>query len=785
MLVAWVAFPLALGLLSLGCGQAVQAVAGGRIRGTLLLPTGFAAIVVIAQLATMSARTAQLATPAVVTVAVAGGLLSLPWRPPETFRWPGLAALGTLAAFGAPVVLSGSATFTGWIKLDDGATWLAFTDRVMEHGRSLAGLPPSTYQVTLGLLDTGYPVGAFVPLGVGGQLLQQDIAWLVAPYHAFLAAMLALALYSLSSGLVQSGPLRALSAFVAAQSSTFFGYALWGGMKEVVAAAMIALVAALVPMLLAPEAPPRAAIPFGVATAATVGALSLGGAVWLAPILIPALWLILRARGVRFTGAAVAWFAGAAALMAIPTLAIARAFQPATTSLTGGEDLGNLFGPLKFEQVLGIWPAGDFRVAPRDTGPTYLLLAIAVLAAATAVLFAFRRRRPELVLYLASGLAGAAFLTQIGSPWVGGKALATASPALVAAAMVGASALFESRFQPVGMVALLAVAGGVIWSNVLQVHDVDLAPRAELADLSAIGTRFAGQGPALMTEYSPYGARHFLRELDAESASELRWNLIPLWNGTGLNKGASADIDEFQTQAVLYYRTLVLRRSATASRPPSVYRRIWQGDRYEVWQRPVVSPERILEHLRLGTPLDPGAVPRCADVKRLAALAAEGRLVTVARRRTLVLDLSTVPRPVGWAAYTSQPGTVAPEGAGTIELHASVPRPGRYGFWLGGSFRDRLDVIVDGKQIYSGRVGLTWAGVYAPVGQTTLGKGGHRVELRYHGPGLSPGSGGTQFSMGPLVLGRETAPARTESVTPADATSLCGRRLDWVEAVAP
>jgi hypothetical protein len=791
MLVAWVAFPLVMAVLSLGCGQAVQAATGGRIRGTLLLPTGFAAIVVIAQLATMSAGTAHLATSAVVTVAMAGGLLTLPWRRANTDRWPVLAALGSFAAFGAPVVLSGSATFTGWIKLDDGAQWLALTDRVMQHGRSVAGLPHSTYQVTLEVcLANGYPVGAFVPLGVGGQLLHEDLAWLIAPYVAFLAAMLALAVYSLSSRIVQSPALRALTAVVAAQAATLLGYALWGGIKEVLAAALIALVAALVPMLLDRDAAPRAAIPFGVATAATLGALTVGGALWLAPILVPALWLIFRAHGARFAGITAAWFAGVATVLAIPTLAITRDYQRVNSLnpevLAGGTYLANLVRPLRFEQVLGIWPTGDFRVDPHNIGATYLLLAIAAASATTAIVVAVRRRRPELVLYVVSALAGAAAVTLFGSPWVAGKALATASPALVAAAMVGGAVLFKSRLQIAGLVALLAVAGGVIWSNVLQVHDVDLAPRAELAELSAIGTRFAGQGPALMTEYSPYGARHFLRQLDPESAGEFRWRLIPLRSGEGLRPRVGADIDEFQTDAVLVYRTLVLRRSATASRPPSVYHLVWKGHYYEVWQRSVVSADHIIEHLALGTPVDPAAVPRCDDVLRLARRAGpQGQLVTVGRTPTHVLDLSAAARPAGWAAYPGLSGTVAPSGAGTLRLVVNIPVPGRYGLWLGGAFRDRLDVVVDDTQVYSGRVGWTNWGVYSPIGEATLGRGPHSIVLGYHGPSLSPGSGGRQFSMGPLVLGLDTAPGSIEKVASADAASLCGRRLDWVEAVEP
>ena len=51
--------------------------------------------------------------------------LTLPWRPKDG-RWlGGRSRGGVYAAFGAPVFLSGSATFAGYIKLDDTATWLA------------------------------------------------------------------------------------------------------------------------------------------------------------------------------------------------------------------------------------------------------------------------------------------------------------------------------------------------------------------------------------------------------------------------------------------------------------------------------------------------------------------------------------------------------------------------------------------------------------------------------------------------------------------------------------
>ena len=46
-------------------------------------------------------------------------------------------------------MLSGSATFAGYIKLDDTATYLAMLDRVMQHGYAVAGLAPSTYEAKL------------------------------------------------------------------------------------------------------------------------------------------------------------------------------------------------------------------------------------------------------------------------------------------------------------------------------------------------------------------------------------------------------------------------------------------------------------------------------------------------------------------------------------------------------------------------------------------------------------------------------------------------------------
>ena len=59
------------------------------------------------------------------------------------------------------------------------------------------------------------------------------------------AALLTLALWSLARPLIASARLRAATAFIAAQPALLYGYYLWGGIKEIAAAALVASVAGL------------------------------------------------------------------------------------------------------------------------------------------------------------------------------------------------------------------------------------------------------------------------------------------------------------------------------------------------------------------------------------------------------------------------------------------------------------------------------------------------------------------------------------------------------------
>lgn len=784
MLNAWLLFPLVLGALAFGCGLLLERASGTTLPPALLLPAGTAVVVVASLFPPLAESTASLSTPLVVGLAAAGYALAWPFRRLRLDAWATGAAAVTYLAFGAPVLALWRRTFAGYIRLDDTATYLAMLDRYLDHGYDVAGLAPSTYERTLTTsLSRGYPMGSLMPLGVGHKLLGTDTAWLWQPYLCFLAALVALGLYALAEPLVRARPLRAFAAATAAGAALLYGYSLWGGIKELAEAMLLVATAALLPgFLRAPSG--RAALPPAVLAAATLGVQSAGGAVWLIVPALAAGGLLLGRRLYRTAFVLVL----ATAALAIPTLAAATMWLHHTGAFTSGSELGNLYHPLNWTQIFGVWPAGDFRVSPVSSWAAGVLIALVVLSGVAGLALAGAKRGLGLVVYAATALAGSTIFWLAGSPWIGAKALAIASPLFLVLALAAAGWVFERGRRLEALLAAGAVLFGVAWSDALAYHDALLAPNARLAELEAIGSRFAGEGPTLETDYDPYGARHFLRRLDAEAASELRVRLVPLRTGGTAPRGSSPDLDEIARPDLLVYRTLVLRRSPAASRPPSVYRLVALGRYYEVWQRPPTGGPGIVDHLSLGDRFHAAAVPRCADVERLAAEAGpRGRLAAVVRPANVAVDLDgSAPRsPRG---FTEIPGLEYPTGRESWPIELRVPVSGTYEIGIDGSFLSRLELFVGSKRVASARHELNWPGGYNPLATVRLSAGDVRMTLRYDGPDLHPGSAGTGtgFGLGPLVVGRlDPAGARVTYLRPGQARRLCGKSLDWVEALRP
>ncbi len=818
MILSWVLFPLVLAVIAAGWGAIVERAGGTALPGALLLPLGAAAALVLGGTLTAFAATVQAAVPVVAAGAVAGLLFAWPGR--RLRLWPMLAGVGVLLVYGAPVLLSGQATFTGFVKLDDTATWFNVVDHLMTHARSVSGEPASTYRLLFtGDVGPTYPLGAFVLPGIARALVGVDIAWVFQPYLACCGVAVGLSIYALVEPLVPSPRLRAPLAFVAAQPALLFGYSLWGGVKEMTAAFTLALGIGLCALLLRRRpAGWREALPLAIAAGALIQVLGPGAAGWIAPalVLLAAAWW-RRTPPLRGALAPLARIVALTAACVVPVWVTLSGFlsnqgdtidQLFSSGQSQAVKLGNLFHPLSAFQLAGIWPVDDFRrTAPAL--PSALLIGVVVLAAASALWMSMRRREYGIPLYVAVVGSACGLLYLAGStPWVMGKTLAISSPALLAAALAGGGMLLgrrrASRSSGIAGVAVLTVLiGGVLWSNVLAYSDVTLAPRERMAELQHIGGLLDGKGPTFVNEYEVYGDRHFLREGAPVEPAEYRTQNLALRNGLVLTKAAAADLDSFPLSTLAPYRSIVIRRSPTESRPPSTYRLLWRGRFYELWQRPAHPSVRILEHVPLGEsnqlpycgtaqdgpyePLcsvDPVAAASCPRIHQLAAQAAADHAWLVAYRHPapIVARGDETQWPATWFHSRSE-HTLTPSEPGEVIAHIALDSDQSYELWLGGSFARGFRVSVDGRYIGKVENELSNIDGYVHVADIPLARGVHTFALSYPGASAAPGGAENELTTLSAIALQPQDPSELLTVAPRQAERLCGLPLDWLELV--
>lgn len=792
---AFLVAPAVLVLLALGAGLLVAPLAPRGRLGAVTAPVGFAVITVVGTATTWFAATAAWTTGVLVTVAVAGGAVAASrWfrhrgdAPSARDIWAPVAFLVAFVCYAAPVALSGAVTWAGWVKLDDTASWLAFTDWLMEHGKTLPETVNSTYSrlIDVNFRGTGsapYPTGAFPPLGAVADIVRIDPAWVIHAYMATLGGLLSLALYAMLDGLIARRWLRALAAAVAAQAATLFAYVMWGGLKEIILPVLLAVTAITAADAARRDSPLRAAaLPIigGVAFLAVTGTSGIGyiGPLTLAAVLVG--WCARRPRSGAIASAA----AGSIAVTGV-VLYAAGAFSPRVRVFPEIPDIGNLVGPLNPGQAVGVWIAPDFRFATALPVLTWALILVAIALAVCGFIAAVSDRRWALPLFAGTSIFVVAFSQFSGGAWLAGKAMACASPAVLAAAFAGAGSLGRwakgTQWRALAVAAGAAVAVGALVSNALAYHGVWLAPTQQQAELEALGSEFSGQGPALLTDFAVFGGRHFLRDLDAEVAADLRVNPIPLRDGSLGQKGQSFSVTDFPPSTVEAYPLLVLRRSPFDPLPPPGYELARAGDHYDVWRRvpgaPAVTADVPLSGA-FATPTDAS----CAAIEALASTGSGGPLLAAPRAEVITVPLGGEDVPEGWSSDGAEALTTVPGGPGVLTRVVDVPGSGEYRMWLGGSFPGQLGIDIDGTSVYSGRSVIN-GDARATTGLATvmLEQGRHEITIRYDTPWWLPGSGAGPFVMGPIYLTPDARRAAIEVAT-ADVAGLCSRDLDWVAA---
>jgi hypothetical protein len=820
MTIAWLLFPILALVVFLGCGLLVERIAGMRLRGTILASVGLALAIVAATLTTYTSGTAKLTTGLVVALAVVGYVTSIGrvrGLRPEPFAVA--VGLSLYAVFAAPIVLSGNATFLGYIQLNDTAIHFSLIDQLLAHGRNLGNLHASSYESLLhSYVSTDYPVGAQVALGALRPLVGQNVAWIFQPYLAVIASLAGVVLYDLLDGVVASRPLRAVSAFVAAQPGLVYALYLEASIKELATVWVIALVVVLVLAALKAELRLRRLAPLAITTVAAFDVLNVAIVPWLGVPLgafaVIALW---RSRDVisRASRRQLALVSGAAvvvlAALALPIIATAEtSFDVVSSQLTKSGDLGNLISPLSKWQILGIWPSGDFRIPvnayyyriAHATAITDALIGLAVASALLGTAWALHRRAVAPLLLLAGSGLAAIYLLSRASPYASVKVMMIVSVAVVLMVMLGPAALRDlaQGGNAAGRIAGLAgwtlaivVGAGVLWTNLEAYRGAKVAPRARFAELASIGDAFAGQGPAFY-DLSDELAVHFLapaaptdtlfqapqRRAGLPRSTAYFWTLEP-W-----------DLNELDPGYVQGFPLLVLARSPVTSRPPANYQLAYRDRFFEVWRR--TATPHVLEQLPLDGGLYPTAIPRCATVLAMAKRAGrEGaRLAYATRDKLAVLvpnqELGPKRRRV---TLSSQADGDVSSGEPTVQLRnqgvmtgvTQVPTAGRYELWLEGSISREVQVLIDHRLLGAVSYEIGPLGQFIPVGALNLSAGPHTVSIVVPAENLGPGERTRRQMLGPVVLAPAFDPDPAEYVAPADARSLCGRRLDWVEIV--
>ena len=798
MAVAWLLFPLMLLAVCLGCGLAVERAAGWQLAGSLLPSLGLTLVIVAATLTTEHDATASLTTPLVVVLALVGYAVS--WRRLRELRpdcWALVVGLGVFAICAAPVVLSGNATFLGYFLLNDAAVHFSLINQLLGHGHSLGSLPLSSYSETVRVyMSSSYPTGADVAVGAVRPLVGQDIAWIFQPYLAVIMALGAVTVHELLDGVVRSRPLRAACGFVAGQAGLLYAFYLEASIKEVATTWLITLTVVLVFATLRRRLTLRGFAPVLVATVAGLDVLDLAVAPWIGPplavLVVASAWrsrgslrrlrAISRPRLALALGSAVV----VVAALAAPIVGkVSTFFSVAQAVLTNNAGLGNLIAPLPRWEMVGIWPAGDFRVVPlAHVRGTYALIGVAIASGVLGTIWMIRTRSfPPLVLVLGNCMAAAYLLTRA-SPYASAKVMMIFSLTAVLAAMLGAVAINDSGRRIEGWLLAAVIAGGVLWTNALAYHDASIAPRPRFAELAAIGSRYSGQGPTFYNLQDEFGAYLLRNAAPIDPALEAQPVPRPgLPARTPAQGRLPWDPDDLDPAYAQSFKLMVLGRSPRVSRPPADFRLAHQGKYYDVWQR--TSAPRVLAHVALGTSLYPGSIPSCKVVRATAAQATRehARLAYVERPRVPTLIPTQAIRPPDWGLVSGDPyGLIPRQQAGAVTGTVPIKQGGRYQVWLEASLAQPVRVIVNGRHVGTLGYELGPPGQFVPLGKVSLEPGRSSIQIVRPGDDFRPGNGSTGL-LGPLMLVPDRSPPTVSQIAPQQARSLCGRTLDWLEIV--
>ena len=455
---------------ALPLGQAAICLCGGR-RWSWLAP-----VVGLALLCALCWGTVRLPGDGVISAVVVLGLtvaaVAYSWGRVEgagealAVGWP--VALVALLAASLPFAVEGHFGILGTSFNPDMSQHLLAADRLAE------GHPSQ-------LLNQGYPLGPHsivvaLSKGLGVGLVQGFSGLTVAV--AILACLTALAAFADLPFLPRTaGALLVGLAYVVAS------YFAQGAFKETMQALfLLGFVLALREADRSWADLPLRYVPAALIAVGSVYTYSFPGLIWLGGAAV--LWVLATRPPLRALGLALLAFF----VLVAPEVGRMIDFHSFETFDPNGPGLGNLFGQISPFEALGIWPSGDFRLAPGDgavpAAAYYVGIAFALVLFLYGIVQLWRRRETAILAGIAAAALAYAAARIGGTPYTAAKAIEIASP-LVALAILMPLGEAMVRFMP-------AMGAKGAPQRVLPVAAVPFAAAAGVCSLLALANAPVG-----------------------------------------------------------------------------------------------------------------------------------------------------------------------------------------------------------------------------------------------------------------------------------------------------
>lgn len=793
-------FPLVLLVLSIGGGLLVRRLGGGWLPAGLIVPVGFALLVVVCSFATYIDWMAPAAGYIALVFALAGFVLewragTLHWPRLDGVPWGALAGLVAFMAVGAPTLLTGTPTWTGYTRIVDIGLQMDFAQHLADAGRAAVGNESSYHVVVQKLVGIGYPGGGQATLGVIARLIHTNLAWCYQMYHAVAAAMGALAIYSLLGRLTANRPLRALGAAVAIQPNALYAYALEGGIKELTTATLLMTVVAVLAGRLPGEGRRLSVLPAAVAISGAFAAFSYGVAPWLG-LVLAALFALTLVRPNRLrTLAGWALLGAIAIVISLPGLisALTQLRGIAETAVGGTVELGlgNLAAPVPDWSAAGVWLTGDFRFPLVHVTMTHRLDVFVIVFAVLGIIYAFGRRRWAIAFLGSAAPIALAYYIAHSTAWLQFKSFTITGVFALTLAFAGAIALYEGRRRGLALLGWLVaavIAGAVLYGNAVTYHDTTLAPAARYYNLAAIGKRYAGQGPTLYPGFDEY-AEYFLREeqgSSSENPAKGEYDLAPgVTEPNGI--GFSLNLNQFSMSYLQKFKLIVQPRSPLANRAPSNWDLVQQTPYFNVWRR-VRPATDVYAHLPLSGLPHERTPAICRVLENDLRAAGPGATVAYvpAAPETQVAPTAGV-HTVYW---NSEGNELLAYGAGSDRVSFTLPHTATYEIWMEGTIGRPIKFLIDGRHVGTVAYEERYPNQFLYVGTSRLAAGHHKLEILRGGGSLHPGSGDDvdpdTRGLGPVVLLPKGSQTYQVHVAPASAAAkICAAPVgyEWMEVL--